>query len=55
LTLFVAGVFLVGDAATLVYNTLGGELTIRFVLKIATIAVIAGGIFTFFLSEIAEG
>jgi hypothetical protein len=42
---------LIGDAATLIYNLLGGELTIRFVLKVATIAVMAGGIFTFFLSE----
>lgn len=54
LTLFVAGAFLVGDAATLVYNALGGELTIRFVLKVATIAIIAGGIFTFFLSEMRK-
>lgn len=54
LTLFVAGVFLVGDAATLVYNALGGELTIRFILKVATIAFIAGGIFTFFLSEMRK-
>jgi hypothetical protein len=54
LTLFVAGAFLIGDAGTLVYNVLGGELTIRFVLKVATIAVIAGGIFTFFLSEMQK-
>lgn len=54
LTLFVAGAFLVGDAATLVYNALGGELTIRFVLKVATIAVIAGGIFSFFLGEMRQ-
>jgi len=51
LTLFFAGACLIGDAATLVYNLLGGELTIRFVLKVATIAVMAGGVFTFFLSE----
>lgn len=54
LTVFVAGAFLVGDAATLVYNALGGELTIRFVLKVATVAVIAGGIFTYFLSEMRK-
>ena len=54
LTLFIAGAFLVGDAGTLVYNLLGGELTIRFVLKVATIAVVAGGIFTFFLSEMRQ-
>src|SRR6266852_658990 len=54
LTLFVAGAFLVGDAATLIYNVLGGEITIRFVLKVTTIAVIAGGIFTFFLSDMLQ-
>ncbi len=54
LTLFVAGAFLVGDAATLIYNVLGGEITIRFVLKVTTIAVIAGGIFTFFLSDMRQ-
>ena len=53
-TLFVAGAFLVGDAAMLVYSVLGGELTIRFVSKAATIAVIAGGIFTFFLSDMRQ-
>jgi len=54
LTLFIAGAFLVGDAASLVYNALGGELTVRFVLKATTIAFIAGGTFTFFLSEMKK-
>jgi hypothetical protein len=54
LTLFVAGSFMVGDAATLIYNGLSGELTIRFILKVATIAIIAGGIFMFFLSEMRK-
>jgi hypothetical protein len=54
LTLFAAGAFLVGDAATLVYNLLGGEFTIRFVLKVATIALLAGGIFIFFLTDMRE-
>jgi len=54
LTLFVAGAFLVGDAATLVYNLLGGEVTIRFALKVATIAIIAGGIFTYFVSDMRK-
>jgi hypothetical protein len=51
LTLFIAGVWLTGDVITLVYNVLGGELTIRFILKVVTVAVIAGGIFGFFLSD----
>ncbi len=54
LTLFVAGVSLVGDTATLIYNMLCGELTIRFLLKVATIAIIAGGIFAYFIEDMRK-
>src|SRR5690348_12483498 len=54
LTLFVVGVLLVGDTAVLIYNLLGGELTIRFLLKVATIAVIAGGIFAYFIEDMRQ-
>lgn len=54
LTLFVAAVTLAGDVMTLVYNVLGGELTARFLLKIATVAIIAGGAFTYFLTDIRK-
>jgi hypothetical protein len=50
-TLFIATVTLITDLTTLVYNALGGELTIRFDLKVATVAIIAGGIFSYFLIE----
>jgi len=42
LTLFVAVAVLIGDAITIIDNMLGGELTIRFVLK----ALVVGGIAT---------
>ena len=54
LSLFIAGVLLVGDMSYLVYNFLGGELTVRFCLKIATVAIIAGGSFSYFLSNIRK-
>lgn len=54
LTLFIAGVSLAGDLMVLVYNALGGELTIRFCLKVATVAVIAGGTFAFFLTDMRK-
>ncbi len=54
LTLFIAGVLLVGDTAVLIYNFLGGELTIRFLLKVATIAIIAGGIFAYFIEDMRK-
>jgi len=54
LTLFVAGMALVGDTAVLIYNMLGGELTIRFLLKVATIAIIAGGMFSYFIGDMRK-
>lgn len=54
LTLFLAGMALVGDTAVLIYNMLGGELTIRFLLKVATIAIIAGGMFSYFIGDMRK-
>ncbi|HLG59072.1 MAG TPA: DUF5671 domain-containing protein [Vicinamibacterales bacterium] len=52
LTLFVAASTLLGDVTTLVYNLLGGELTVRFVLKIVTVGLIAGTVFTYYLRDL---
>jgi len=52
LTLFVAATVLIGDVITLVYNLLGGEITIRFLLKVLVVAFIAGTVFWYFLSDI---
>ena len=52
LTIFLAACVLIGDFITLVYNALGGELTIRFVLKVITIALIAGAVFAYYLSDL---
>jgi hypothetical protein len=51
-TLFVAASVLIGDVTTLVYNLLGGELTVRFVLKVLTVALIAGTAFTYYLHDL---
>ncbi len=51
-TLFVAVCVLVGDATSLIYNLLSGELTVRFVLKTLTVAVIAGGVLGYYLSDL---
>ena len=55
ITLFIAGSVLIGDVATLIYSLLGGELTVRFVLKAATIAVIAGSVFGYYLRDLRLG
>jgi len=52
LTLFVAASVLIGDMITLVYNLLGGELTVRFVLKVLVAALIAGAIFGYYLLDL---
>jgi heme A synthase len=52
LTLFIAATVLIGDVTTLVYNLLGGELTVRFVLKVVTVALIAGTTFTYYLRDL---
>ncbi len=52
LTLFVAAAVLIGDLTTLVFNLLGGELSLRFVLKVAVVAAIAGTIFGHYLRDL---
>jgi hypothetical protein len=51
-TLFIAACALIGDVTALVYNFLGGELTLRFVLKVMVAGVIAGAVFGYYLSGI---
>ncbi len=51
LTLFLAGLAMVIDLITLINYFLGGELTTRFVLKVATILLVASGVFMHFLAD----
>ncbi len=52
LTLSVAAIALICDFTTLVYNLLGGELSLRFVLKVLVVAVIVGSVFGFYLHDL---
>ncbi len=52
LTLFVAGGTLVGDIIALLNTFLGGELTVRFVLKMLTVLVVAGAIFGYYFYDL---
>ncbi|MFI5020523.1 MAG: DUF5671 domain-containing protein [Alphaproteobacteria bacterium] len=54
ITLYVAAFSLVADLTGLVYNALGGELTSRFLLKVLTVAILAGGIFLYFLWDVRQ-
>lgn len=48
LTLTLAAFVVIGDLISLIYNLLSGELTLRFLLKSAIVAAIAGGIFGYY-------
>jgi len=51
-TLFLAGIIIIGDLVTLIYNLLQGELTTRFLLKIFAVLAVAGGIFGYYILDI---
>ncbi len=59
MTLFIASAVLIGNVIGLVYSALGGELTVRFLLKAATVGGIAGTAFWYYLTDLraddAEG
>jgi hypothetical protein len=52
LTVFVAVCAVVGDLIALVYSALGGELTVRFVLKVLVIGAIAGTALLYYLPDL---
>lgn len=52
LTLFIAGFAVVGDLITLINYFLGGDVTMRFVLKVVVLLLVAGGVFLHFLADL---
>ncbi|MHC4128184.1 MAG: DUF5671 domain-containing protein [Planctomycetota bacterium] len=48
LTLLVASAVLVGDLITLVFQLLEGEITLRFLFKVAVVFLLAGLVFTYY-------
>lgn len=52
LTLFVAALFVLGDLITLVFYLLSGDTTLRFLLKVLSVASITGGIFGYYLKDV---
>lgn len=54
LTLVVAAAVIIGDLIALVASLLGGDITIRFLLKAVTILAITGSIFGYYLSDLRE-
>jgi hypothetical protein len=54
-TLFLAGAAIVVDLITLINTFLGGEVTIRFVLKILSVLMISGVVFGYYLYDLRAG
>lgn len=50
-TLTVAACTLIGDTISLVYSFLAGELSTRLLLKLLVVAILAGGIFFYFIRD----
>lgn len=53
-TLFATGLILMGDIVALIYNLLGGELTVRFTLKVLTVLLVAGTVFGYYFWDIKK-
>jgi hypothetical protein len=53
-TLFLAALGLLGDLIAVIYAFLSGELTLRFALKAASVAAVAGAVLLYFRAELDE-
>ncbi len=51
--LFIAALFVLGDLITLVFYLLNGETTLCFFLKFLSVRAITGGIFVYYLKDVA--
>jgi hypothetical protein len=55
IALLIAAGTVIGDLITFLTFFLQGELTARFVLKVVTVVVIAGGVFAYYLGSLKRG
>lgn len=54
ITLVIAAAIIIGDLISILTGLLGGELTIRFILKASTILAITGSIFGYYLWDLRK-
>ncbi|WP_072389896.1 DUF5671 domain-containing protein [Hyphomicrobium sp. CS1BSMeth3] len=54
LALFVSALSFLGVAVYVIYSFLKGEITLRFILKAATVALVSAGIFVFYLRGLED-
>jgi Domain of unknown function (DUF5671) len=53
-TIFIAAAAVLGALAALIYNLLGGALTVRIILKVLVVAMIAGLAFIYYLLDLRK-
>ncbi len=53
-TLFAAALIIIGDLVTLIYRLLGGEFTLRFILKVLAVFFVTGNIFGYYLWDLRK-
>ena len=53
-TLFVTALIIIGDLVALVNNLLGGEFTVRFILKVLTVFFVAASVFYYYFSDLRK-
>ena len=51
-TLFATALIIIGDLVTLINNFLGGELTVRFLLKVLAVFVVTGSVMGYYIWEL---
>lgn len=54
LTLFVASLVIIGDLVGVIYNFLGGDITIKFVLKALSVLFVAVAVFGYYLDDVRK-
>ncbi len=54
LTLFIVAIIFIGDAIVLVGGLLGGEITLRFILKALSILLVVGAVFGYYLDDVSK-
>ena len=55
IALLVAASVLLGDLVGTIYALLNGDITVQFLLKSGSVAVVAGGVFLYYLGDIRRG
>lgn len=53
-TLFAAALIIIGDLVALINNLLGGELTVRFLIKVAAVMFVAASTFFYYFTDLRK-